>query len=561
MPAKRKEALARLIDVLMAVVLAGIALLSLSPPALAQPENAATPLVRPGKPHAVRVWNRYIVELRATVAGLSPRERAARIQQRIEDLPPEVLRGEVKAAPAQIGRLKGILISVDDHILLGLVPQDVDPESRKTLDQLAGEAATQFEKAFAAMAEQQRLPVLLRGIAITLGLTLLLMLALWGIVVLRRRALRRLKVSERQRPLVLQGLNFAPLLTGFERGLIKLTAWGAIAIAVYLWLTFVLVQFPYFQPIGERLEIHLLDLLTDLGVAIVRAVPGLFTVLVIFVLTRLVTGAVSTFLKSVETGQVTAGWLEPELAKATRWVVVALIWVFALTVAYPYIPGSDTQAFKGISVLLGVMVSLGSAGLVNQVMSGLAIVYSRSFRLGDHIQAGEHEGIVSQMGILSAKIKNRRQEITIPNAVLVGLTITNYSRLAEKSGTVVASTSVTIGYDAPWRQVHAMLLLAAERTGGICNEPHPFVLQHALSDFYVEYHLNVHIEKPEDRFFVLSALHGNIQDVFNEHGVQIMSPHFEAQPESEIVVPKSRWHAPPADTTDDRQEPAKRLDE
>jgi small-conductance mechanosensitive channel len=160
---------------------------------------------------------------------------------------------------------------------------------------------------------------------------------------------------------------------------------------------------------------------------------------------------------------------------------------------------------------------------------------------------------VKDVGVLSTRLVTpRREEITIPNAVLAGTTVTNYSRLAGDDGAVV-STSISIGYDQPWRQVHALLLLAAERTPGVRKEPRPYVLQRALSDFFVEYELRAHIERPEERFRVLSDLHGQIQDAFNEFGVQIMSPAFEAQPERAVVVPKSKWFEAPARPPKDGQ--------
>ena len=143
-------------------------------------------------------------------------------------------------------------------------------------------------------------------------------------------------------------------------------------------------------------------------------------------------------------------------------------------------------------------------------------------------------------------LRTRRNEIiNIPNAVLMGATTMNYSRMAETEG-VMASTTVTIGYDAPWRQVHAMLLRAAEKTAGLKKPPEPFVWQRALSDFYVEYELNVALADPQQRLPVMSTLCANIQDEFNEHGVQIMSPHFMANPAEKVWVPKDKWHEPPA---------------
>jgi small-conductance mechanosensitive channel len=182
------------------------------------------------------------------------------------------------------------------------------------------------------------------------------------------------------------------------------------------------------------------------------------------------------------------------------------------------------------------------------MMSGLVLVYSRALKKGDYVRVGEVEGVVVEMGPLSTKIANRKdEEFTIPNTVMVGTTIKNYSRLAGPSGSPL-TTKVTIGYDAPWRVVHDMLKTAAARTPGLRKDPPPFVLQADLSDFYVEYQLVTRLEEPSQRVFVMSELHQNIQDAFNERGVQIMSPHFEGQPDRPVLVPKSKWHSTGGDT-------------
>jgi small-conductance mechanosensitive channel len=193
-----------------------------------------------------------------------------------------------------------------------------------------------------------------------------------------------------------------------------------------------------------------------------------------------------------------------------------------------------------------LMISLGSSGIVNQVMSGFTITYSRALRLGDFVRIGDVEGTVTHLGTLSTKIKTeRREEVTIPNAVVISQVMTNYSRFAESEG-VLLPTTVTIGYDAPWRQVHALLLLAAERTPGIRQQPPPVVRQSKLDDFYVAYTLLMVPEEPHLRLVVLDRLHANIQDAFNEHGVQIMSPHYEMDPQAAKLVPRDRWNLPPA---------------
>lgn len=189
---------------------------------------------------------------------------------------------------------------------------------------------------------------------------------------------------------------------------------------------------------------------------------------------------------------------------------------------------------------------LGSTGLVTQAMGGLAIVYSRALRKGDFVELNDVQGVVTEVGVLSTKIVNvRNEEITIPNSVLISSPIRNYSKHAGTQGTLLTA-QVTIGYDAPWREVHALLIEAARKTPAVRATPAPFVYQRALSDFYVEYELYVSIDRPLERIPILSALHANIQDEFNAHGVQIMSPHFLAQPANTVVVPKEQWHAPPA---------------
>lgn len=238
-----------------------------------------------------------------------------------------------------------------------------------------------------------------------------------------------------------------------------------------------------------------------------------------------------------------------ETAKPTRKITQALLWLFAFAMAYPYFPGSNTEAFKGLSVLVGIMLSIGGAGVVGQAASGLIMIYSRVLPEGEYVTVGNIEGLVTTVGIFATKIQTASgEEVNIPNAVIGSSTTINSSRLAVGQG-LVAHTTVTIGYNTPWRQVQAMLLNAAALTDGLCTDPKPYVSQTALSDFYIEYRLCVQIQRPEIRRATLTALHAHIQDVFNEYGVQIMSPHYECDPAEKVWVPKAQWYAEPADST------------
>jgi small-conductance mechanosensitive channel len=235
-----------------------------------------------------------------------------------------------------------------------------------------------------------------------------------------------------------------------------------------------------------------------------------------------------------------------DTAKSTRKLTQTLLWLFAFAMAYPYFPGSNTEAFRGLSVLVGIMLSIGGSGVVGQAASGLIMVYSHVLREGEYVKIGEVEGVVTLVGIFSTKIRTANgEEVNMPNSLIGSSTTVNSSRLTESKGLVV-HTTVTIGYNTPWRQIHAMLLQAAERTSGLHSEPKPFISQTALSDFYVEYRLCVQVDRPEIRRITLTALHANIQDVFNEFGVQIMSPHYVNDPMEKVWVPKEQWFEAPA---------------
>jgi len=215
-------------------------------------------------------------------------------------------------------------------------------------------------------------------------------------------------------------------------------------------------------------------------------------------------------------------------------------------IAYPYIPGSSTAAFKGISVFVGVIVSLGSSTTVANWIAGYTMIYRRAFRTGDIVQIGDVIGMVGESKLQVTTVQTPKNEIVaIPNATIAASEIINYSTLARGQG-VIVHTTVRIGYETPWRQVEAMLLDAAARTPGLVAEPKPFVLERALGDFSVSYEINAYCKEPQRLLWHYAALHRQILDVFNEHGVQIMVPAYEGDPEQPKVVPRERWHEAPA---------------
>jgi small-conductance mechanosensitive channel len=511
-------------------------------PARTAPPGASEPSVAPA---TLTIWNRPIVVFRAPVDRISPAERAAAAARRFDQLPDDLRPDEVIAAPATLGDLQGTMVRAREQVLFGILDADVDRSTGETLAEVSSRALAQMRAVVEARAEQRRPQVIVNGLVQALGAAAVLVLILWLIWRAADRALLRVALAANRRAASVLGLDVRRPLEALERGLVRVTAWGLGLFAAYVWLTFSLQRFPYTRPWAEDLRTDLLGLLRDFGVGALRAVPGLFAIVLVFLGARFAVRLVDVLFQAVERGAIKVSALEPETARASRQIAIVLVWLLALTVAYPYIPGSQTDAFRAIGVLLGLMISLGSSGLVNQLMSGLVVVYSRALRPGEIVRIGDLFGSVREVRLLSTKLVAKGEEITIPNAVLVGTTVTNYSRLGGEDGPIIA-TGVTIGYDAPWRQVHAILELAAGRTPGVRKQPPPQVLQRSLSDFYVAYELRGHLEQGASYAQVLSELHKQIQDTFNEFGVQIMSPAFESQPDRAVVVPKSRWFEAPA---------------
>nr|WP_256445078.1 mechanosensitive ion channel family protein [Rhodoferax sp. U11-2br] len=285
-----------------------------------------------------------------------------------------------------------------------------------------------------------------------------------------------------------------------------------------------------------------------MGAAVVSALPGLLTAVVIFYLTRIGTKALDALFRRIAEGELQVTWLDAAVAEPTRRIVKIVVWLFALAMAYPYLPGAQTEAFKGLSVLLGLMISLGASNLVGQVASGLILTYGRVYRQGEYVAIGGHEGTITELGMFFTRIRTGMgEELTLSNSAVLNDTTRNYSRAVRGQGFAL-DTQVTIGYDTPWRQVHAMLIEAALHTPGVLAEPAPQVFQTALGDWYPQYRLVCQAipSEPRPRAMVMSALHANIQDVFNTYGVQIMSPQYFEDPASPKIVPPDQWFAAPA---------------
>ncbi|NJD24904.1 MAG: mechanosensitive ion channel [Betaproteobacteria bacterium] len=510
------------------------------------PAAAAEPAVRDEV--TLAIFNRNIVTFRSDFLGIAPAARAARAKATITDA---LKRGgdhtvTVKENP------EGQLVLMGDTLAFVVTAGDADPLSGETPAVAAARAARNLEQVIAETREARNLEAMLKGTAWSAVATIVFVVLVWGIRRIRTWVSRVLLDFTERKVAALRVGGAQVVETGYLIPVLRRVfiafAWVVIALLAYEWLSFVLSRFPYTRPWGERLNDYFVNVVEQVGGSIVGAIPGLGVAIVIFLIARFSVGFLGRFLERLSRAEAPPEWLGPDTMPTTRRLISIGIWLFALAMAYPYLPGAETEAFKGLSVLVGLMISLGASSVVGQAASGLILTYTRTLHVGEYVRIGDNEGTVTRLGAFTTTIRTGLgEELTLPNSLITGSVTRNYSRTVRGPGYIV-DTTVTIGYDTPWRQVEAMLKEAARRTPGILADPSPRVFQIALSDFYPEYRLVAQAvpSQPLPRAEVMATLHANIQDVFNEYNVQIMSPHYLGDPAHAKVVKREDWHLPPA---------------
>ena len=329
-------------------------------------------------------------------------------------------------------------------------------------------------------------------------------------------------------------------------GLLRFLRLVAYLALIYFYLNAVLGLYPWTRPAARMLFRFVVNPLESLWLGFVSALPNLIFLVIFWIVTSYVLKFFRAFFRAIEREQIRLESFEAEWAMPTYKIVRILVIAFAIVVAYPYIPGSDSLAFKGVTVFVGILLSLGSSSLIANLLAGLSMTYRGAFRVGDRIRVGETLGLVEELKVMTTRVRTPKNEIVIiPNSNILNTDVINYSQLAKSEG-LLLHTTVGIGYDTPWRQVEAMLVEAANRTDRLNREPPPFVLQTSMGDFSVEYQINAYCSDVSHLQQIYSELHANIQDVFNEYGVQIMSPAYVADPETAKLVPPEQWHKDPA---------------
>lgn len=504
-------------------------------------------------PHTeFRLNNRKIVTFRSALLGDSPGDRAELARLALA----QALK---KPGPWVVSRVpvgESVRLELDGQALFFLLPGDLGgPRPATMLDAAAQDVAQRLQLAVAESRELTDPRSWAKGAAYSAAASVLAYLVIRLLMGVRRRlTLRMHALLRKQRSagqlgtLVADYINHARTATRMTTNAVN---WALVLLVLDAWATFVLHQFAYTRPWGERSTAWLLEVLGQFARVIADAVPGLLIAVLIFAMARIAARAISVFLQRVERGETQVPWMDADTATPTRRLASVGIWLFALAMAYPYLPGANSEAFKGVSVLAGLMLSLGASSVVGQALSGLSLMYSRSLRVGEYVKVGDTEGTVVALGMFTTKVHTGLgEEVSLPNSVVFSQPIRNFSRLVT-NGRFMIHTTVTIGYSTPWRQVHAMLLEGARRSQGVATDPAPYVVQTALSDFYVEYRLCAQSSRnaPSRRAEVISQLHSHVQDVFNENGVQIMSPHYMEDPPQPQVVPPGPWSSQPQGST------------
>lgn len=304
--------------------------------------------------------------------------------------------------------------------------------------------------------------------------------------------------------------------------------WVVILLIIYIALPILFGIFPWTENFAGTLFGYILNPFKSIVKGFWNYLPNLITILVIIFVFRYVLKAIHFLKTEIEYGKLRISGFYPDWANPTYQIVRVLVIAFMIVVIFPFLPGSESPIFRGVSVFLGFLFTFGSAGSLSNIMAGLILTYMRLFKIGDRVKIGEVTGDVIEKSLLVTRIRTIKNEIiSIPNSTVMSSHTINYSSDAPGKGLII-HTTVTIGYDVPWREMHQALMDAAIKTDLILDDPAPYVLQTSLDDFYVAYQVNGFISEPNKQSIIYSNLHQNIQDVCNERGIEILSPHYRA---------------------------------
>jgi small-conductance mechanosensitive channel len=499
----------------------------------------------------VKYNGQILFRIQRKVGSFTPAERANSLARRIDSL----VSNPFVALPTLdlMSSDDSIDIVAGDEILLSVTDADAAAGGKDRL-QLATEWQQSIQQAMEDGKRSYSSRSILTGLLEAALATAVLVGLLYLIGIVYRRLLAGLAAGPSESPRwgALGRLEFYRS-GGLNRILISLWKVARLGLWVLLfavYLPLVFSRFPWTRGAVTTLLSYVLEPLAAFWQGLVAYLPSLFAVIIVAVLVWVAMRLVRLFFVEVERGSIRLGSFDPEWAPYTYRIVVFLLIMLGVIMAFPYLPGSQSPAFRGVAVFLGFLVSLSSTSAVSNIVAGVIQTYTGSFRAGDIVQIGEVTGEVVTKAFLVTRIRTfKNEDVSVPNAMTLSSHIINYSAIARSQG-LVLHTSVTIGYNAPWRQVHDLLLAAARHTPDTLDDPAPFVLQTSLNDYHISYQLNVYTRRPDILPRLYSNLHQNIQDRFNEAGIEIMSPSYSALRDGNtITIPAPNlppgYEAPP----------------
>ena len=499
--------------------------IALASSVLLQGQQSAPPSPPAAQGYPVTVEGHEAFQIFEPLGPISAHDRAQRASARLEKL--VYTPGADLTAIAPSDSDYGTLIKLGDEVLTIVTDNDAE-RMHVNRAALAKYYATQIQNTVMQARQEHGAKFLVRAAIYALATLLLYVLVVWLVAAGSRALLKRLqrpgdplikgfKIQESE---ILAGQRLAAILAGLVR-LLR-------AIIIFL-LTLVFLGtefkfFPWTRVHGRHLLDYVLTPLRFMGTAVLNYLPKLVYILIILAVMYYVMKFVRILAREFERGTIRIRGFYPEWIKPTYNIVRFLLIAFTAVLVYPYLPGENSPAFKGVGIFLGVLLSLGSTSAVANAVAGIILTYTRGFRVGDWVKIGDNIGDVTSQNVLATHLRTfQQEEIVIPNAVVLNSHVVNYSLLGQTEG-IILHTSATIGYDVPWRTVQRLMIEAALKTPDILADPAPFVLQKALDDSYVQYEINAYTRNPHAMFVIYSHLHSNIQDCFYAAGVEIMSP-------------------------------------
>src|SRR5271157_270922 len=515
------------LNLFLTILLRVLAVMASSVLLTAQQSTPSSDQANQGYP--VTVEGHEIFKVYERLGPFTAQERAQRVSERLTKLvyTPGADVGAVTTAESDYGTE----IKLGDTVLT-IVTDDDAKQAHVSRTLLAKYDASQIRNGIIQARHEHSAKFLFRAAIYAVVTLLLYLLIVWLVVGGSRWQLKRLqrpgapliKGIMIQESEILAGQRLARILAGIVRLL------RAVLLLILTWV-FLGAEFNYFpwtREHGRQLLDYVLTPARFVGIAALDYLPKLFYIIVILAVMYYVLKFVRILAREFERGNIRIRGFYPEWVQPTYKIVRFLLIAFTAVLIYPYLPGENSPAFKGVGLFLGVLFSLGSTSAVANIVAGIILTYTRGFRVGDWVKIGDNIGDVTSQNMLATHLRTfQQEEIVIPNSVVLSSHVINYTLLGQTEG-LLLHTSVTIGYNTPWRTVHQLLIEAALKTADILPDPAPFVLQKALNDSYVQYEINAYTRNPHAMFITYSNLHANIQDCFYAAGVEIVSPVYSA---------------------------------